>query len=70
MNSVDVLAVLDDAANKIESEWWPEAAQPVREARAAVAELVEAVSNTAENMGWDESHPVVAALARVKGDAA
>lgn len=36
----------------------------VREARSAVEELVKAARDTAERMGWDESHPVGAALAK------
>lgn len=39
---VDVLAVMDDRANAIESKWPKAYADGLREARAAVAELVEA----------------------------
>lgn len=65
---INVLAVLDEFALYVRNVSYQHALQgDITEARAAVADLIEAARNSAENMGWEESHPVCAALARVGG---
>lgn len=68
----DVLEVLECAAASLEIDARRDQAVEVNEARAAVAELIEAVglltgSANPEIAGWSEA---VTALARVKGESA
>lgn len=73
---VDVLAVMEEDADRIDAEFGEGTGDKLRNARAAVAELIEAVTEgrneTFGRFVFDEhqANRLRAALARIKGEAA
>ena len=68
MSAPDVLAVMDDARDVLTALGSPGTANGVAEARAAVAELIEAAKQAIRmDAGIDDRNRLRAALARVGG---
>lgn len=69
---VDVLVVMENATDMISSEWSDDEVKPMREARAAVAELIE-VCDSLDSLRSDpraeDWQRLYSALSRVRGAA-